>query len=534
MEKTNTDNSVESQTPISTKRQLYRRAGTISFFTLISRILGAFRDLVIAYVFGAGWITDAFYQALTIPNLLRRLTAEGSMTLAFIPIYTDVREKQGKVNAVEFAQKVLGLTLWVTVFLTAVGMIFSSQLVHLVATGFRNDPEKFYLTADLTRLMFPYLVFVSLVAWAMGVLNAEKRFAAPAAAPMFLNLGIIGAALGLSPFLEKPIVGIGWGVLTGGLFQILLQIPELRRIGQSLRPRWPWRDPNIVKLLRLLGPSLFGVAVYQINIMILRNIASFLPDGQVTYYYNASRLTELVGGLFAFAFTTASFPDLSLHSSQKDWDETNRTLRFTFTATLFFVLPSTFGLLVAAEPIVAMMYLRGAYSLHDVQQTIPTLQAFALGIPAIASIRLLVSVFYALKDTKTPVFIAALSLLATGSLGWWWSLSLEVVGLALGLSAGTWFQSLLLIIFLSRKKEISMAWLGWSNLLKYLLASSLMGIFAWQISQLGNWQKGSSSLENWVVFLGLLGGAMVVYFTLLLLFKDSHALRWLRWIARKG
>ena len=276
------------ENPSSEKHRIIRSAGVITLFTLISRILGAVRDLTIAYVFGAGLVTDAFYQALTIPNLLRRLTAEGSMTLAFIPIYTEVRGEKGVVDAKQFAQKVLGLVLWMTVFLTALGMIFSSQLVYVVATGFRSDPEKFQLTADLTRLMFPYLIFVSLVAWAMGVLNAEKRFATPAAAPILLNLGIIASALWLSPLFEQPIVAIGWGVLLGGLLQVLLQIPTLHFLPQSIRPLKPWRDPDITRLLRLLGPSLFGVAVYQINIMILRNIASFLPEGQVTYYYNTS------------------------------------------------------------------------------------------------------------------------------------------------------------------------------------------------------------------------------------------------------
>lgn len=517
----------------SGRHQIYRRAGVITLFTLFSRILGAVRDLVIAYVFGAGMLTDAFIQAFTIPNILRRLTAEGSMTLAFMPLYTEVREKKGMAQAQEFAQKTLGLVLWITLFFTALGMIFSPQLVYLVATGFKNDPEKFKLTADLTRLMFPYLICVSLVAWAMGVLNAERHFAAPAAAPILLNVGIIGTALLLSPHLEQPIIGIGWGVLIGGVLQMVLQTPSLYRLAQSIRPQWPWHDPEIQRLLRLLGPSLFGVAVYQINIIVLRNIASFLPSGQVTYYYNASRLTELVVGLFAFAFTTASFPDLSRHTAKEDWEETIRTLRFTLTATLFFILPATFGLLSVAEPIIAMLYLRGAYTLSDVQQTIPTLQAFALGIPAVAGVRILVSVFYAFKDTKTPVIISALSVLATGGLGWWWSLSLEVVGLALGLSAGTWFQCLLLAIFLSRRREMTSSWLAWNNLWKYFFASSIMGGVAWQVSQWGQWEKGAQALNNWGVFCGLIGGAACLYFAILLLFKESHALRWLKWVKRR-
>ena len=522
----------------SDNHKLYHRAGIITFFTLISRILGALRDLVIAYVFGAGLITDAFIQAFTIPNLLRRLTAEGSMTLAFLPVYTEVREKEGVAQARLFAQKTLGLVLWTTLFLTALGMIFSPQLVLLVASGFHGDAEKFQLTVDLTRLMFPYLIFVSVVAWAMGVLNAEKHFAAPAAAPILLNLAIIGAALYLSPHFAQPIVGLGWGVLIGGILQILLQTPILQQcfhgsLLQSLRPRWPWDDPHIHRLLRLLAPALFGVAVYQINIIILRNIASFLPLGQVTYYYNASRLTELVAGLFAFAFTTASFPDMSEHTAREDWEQTTETLRFALVATMFFVVPSTVGLIVAAQPIIAMMYLRGAYSLSDVQQTIPTLQAFALGIPALTAIRLLVSVFYALKETKTPVLAAALSLLVTGGLGWWWSRSLEVVGLALGLSVGTWFQCLLLILFLARRPELRWHWLAWNNLWKYLLASVLMGGFVWQISQWGQWQEGSFSLRNWGVFSLLIVGALILYFAILLLLRESQALHWLQWAKRR-
>ncbi len=532
--KDNFEENKSAKSPALEKRQIYRRAGVITFFTMISRILGAGRDLVIAHIFGAGMLTDAFIQAFTIPNIFRRLTAEGSMTLAFIPLYTELRENRGREYAKQFASKTLGLVIWVTIFLTALGMIFTPQMVYLVAAGFSNDPDKFNLTVDLTRLMFPYLIFVSIVAWAMGVLNAEKRFALPAAAPILLNISIIGAAFLLSPFLEQPIVGIGWGVLIGGVLQIMLQIPGLHRLPQSVLPKWPWKDPDINRLLHLLGPSLFGVAVYQINIIILRNIASFLPSGQVTYYYNASRLTELVVGLFAFAFTTASFPDLSQHAVKQDWEETMNTLCFTFAATMFIVLPSTAGLIFAAEPIITMMYLHGEYTVWDVRQTIPTLQAFALGIPAIASIRLLVSVFYAFQDTKTPVLVSALSLVVTGALGWWWSLSLAVVGLALGLSVGTWFQFLLLMLFLSRRQELTLHWLAWSNLWKYILASCLIGGFAWQVSKLGNWEKGLFLLKNWGVLFAVIGGASFLYFVLLLLLKDSQALRWWSWIKRYG
>jgi len=366
--------------------RILKHARAVTIFTLLSRILGAARDLVIAHVFGAGWITDAFVQAFTIPNVLRRLTAEGSMTLAFLPLYTEIRERKNPEAARKFAAKTLGLVLAVTTMLTGLGIIFSSQLVFLFAAGFASSPEKYELTVLLTRVMFPYLIFVSLVAWAMGVLNAEGRFAAPAAAPILLNIGIIGAAFGISPF-----------VLLGGIAQILIQIPSLRKVGQSFKPNNFLNDENIQRLLKLLGPSLLGVAVYQINIIVLRNLASFMPTGQVTHYYNASRLSELTLGVFAFAITSAGFPELSQQTAAENWEKIRSTLRFTMSTTLLVVVPASAGLAVAAEPIVSMLYLHGAYAWSDVQNTALTLQAFALSIPAVAMIRLQTSVFFHLK-----------------------------------------------------------------------------------------------------------------------------------------
>ena len=372
---------------------------------------------MIAHVFGAGWVTDAFVQAFTIPNVLRRLTAEGSMTLAFLPLYTEIREHKDPEAAKKFAAKTLGLVLAATTILTGFGILFSPQLVYLFAAGFASSSEKYDLTVLLTRVMFPYLIFVSVVAWAMGVLNAEGRFAAPAAAPILLNIGIIGSAFVISPLLEEPMIGIGIGVLLGGIAQILIQIPSLRKVGHSFKPQNFLNDENIQRLLKLLGPSLLGVAVYQINIIVLRNLASFMPTGQVTHYYNASRLSELILGVFAFAITSASFPELSQHTAAENWEKIRNTLRFTMSTTLLVIFPASIGLAVAAEPIVSMLYLHGAYAWSDVQNTSLTLQAFALSIPAVAMIRLQTSVFFSLKDTRTPVKVSLFSILLTGSSG---------------------------------------------------------------------------------------------------------------------
>lgn len=513
--------------------QITRGVGIISLFTLISRVLGAVRDLVIAHIFGAGATTDAFVQAFTIPNVLRRLTAEGSMNLAFIPLYTEIRREQGQQAARLFARRGLGLVLWVTLILSALGIIFAPVTVLAFSSGFADDPFKFELTTNLTRIMFPYLAFVSVVAWAMSVLNAEKRFAAPAAAPILLNLSIIGAALFTSSWFAEPITALAWGVLIGGIVQVMLQYPSLRAVGQSFLPRSPWRDPKIHELLLLLGPALFGVAVYQLNLILLRNIASFLPTGQITHYYNASRLTELVLGVFAFAIATASFPALSEHTTGANWEKASQTLRHTFATTMLIVLPASAGLIGAAEPIVAMIYYHGAYTWFDTEMTIAALRAFALSIPATAAVRILVPIFYALKDTKTPVWVSAVSLLVTVSCGWYLSLSLEVVGLALGLTIGTWFQWIMLLLLILRKSPLQAQWLAWSRTRIYLIYATGCGFIAYGIATFGTWQAGYQNLHNWFFFLGAIAAGASFYGLALLIHRDPYLFRVWAMIQRK-
>lgn len=518
----------------SSSKGFYRNASVITFFTLISRILGAVRDLVIAHFFGAGLYTDAFVQAFTIPNVLRRLTAEGSMTLVFIPLYTEIREQSGQLAARLFARKTMALVLTVTVVFTLLGIWGSPWLVYLFAAGFADDPVKFEVMVDLTRLMFPYLIFVSLVAWAMGVLNSEKRFATPAAAPILLNVGIIAFAVLLSDHFAIPIESIAWGVLCGGLLQVLIQLPALSSIQQSIRLAAFWNDPQIRRMLLLMVPSLLGVAVYQINIIVLRNIASFLPTGQVTYYYNANRLSELVLGVFAFAFTQASFPDLSTQMARVDWQGVRETMRFTMSATWFLIMPATVGLTVVAEPIVAMLYLHGKFNYQDVMTTAITLQAFALATPAVASIRLQTSVFFAMKDTKTPVILSLISLIFTGTLGWYLSLSLEVAGLALGLAAGSWLQFLLSMVLIQLRSEKHLkGWLDARSTFLYLMASLVMGGVAWAIAQYGDWQLGPRSWLNWGVFFIMLLVSVLCYFAILSIFKEEQLMRWRKILIRR-
>ncbi|MDH4120671.1 MAG: murein biosynthesis integral membrane protein MurJ [Deltaproteobacteria bacterium] len=529
--KASTESHSESTTESHT---LYGHAGVVTFYTLLSRILGLARDLVISHRFGASGASDAWVQAFRVPNALRRLTAEGSMSVAFVPVYVNLRETEGRQAALDFARRALGMVLFVTLLLTGLGMVFSDGLTWLVSPGFAQDPERFDLTSRLIWWNFPYLALVSLVAWAMGVLNSEKRFAAPAAAPIFLNLGIIAAVVWFSWAFTPPIVAVGAGVLAGGVAQVLLQIPSLRAAGVPLTPLGGWNHPHMKKLYALLVPSLFGVAVYQINIILLGMIASYLPTGQIFYYNNATRLTEFVLGLFAFAFTTAGLPALSAHQSRQDWEKVSGTLRLTFSAVLFVVLPATLGLMAAGEPVVSMLYLHGQYTLDDTRRTATTMAAMALGMPAVALVRAMVPAFYTLGNPRTPVVLSALSVGVTGALGWQLSQTWQVEGLALGLSLGTWFQCLALGLSLKYQARHLSGWFPWRAVLLQSGAAVAASALAWQLASLGRWDQGGLLLTNWLLLVLVIGSAAGVYLTITLLSGEPEAANWMKLLGRVG
>lgn len=511
---------------------IYRHAGIVTVFTLLSRILGMVRDLVIAHRLGAGGATDAWVQAFRIPNALRRLTAEGSMTIAFVPIFVRVRERQGSAAAIEFSRRVLGLVLVATLTLTLLGVVFSEPLTAVFSPGFLGQPEKYDLAVSLLRWTFPYLMLVSLVAWAMGVLNAQGSFAAPAAAPIFLNIGIIAAVLGFSGAFDRPVMAIAGGVLAGGAAQVLLQVPSLRTHGVRLLPLRGWGDENVRGLFRLLVPSLFGVAVYELNIIVLGIIASFLPTGQIFHYHNATRLTELVMGLFAFAFTTAGLPELSRHQAHQDWRRMSDTVRLTFAAVLFTILPAMAGLIAAAPAIVSMLYLHGAFGQGDVTSTADTLRLLAVGLPALAGVRVMVPIYYAMGDARTPVAISAATLGVTALLGWQLSRLWEVRGLALGLSGGIVFQCALLAILLRRKANLPGPWFPWRALGVQGIAALACGLIAFRAAALGDWTLGPFSGDNWLVFLLTLAAPATAYLCITLLLGDAQARNWLALIRR--
>ncbi|MBW2204047.1 MAG: murein biosynthesis integral membrane protein MurJ, partial [Deltaproteobacteria bacterium] len=326
------------------KRNLGRAAGVVSFFTFQSRILGLVRDMVLAALFGSGMAADAFFVAFRIPNLLRRLFAEGSLTIAFIPVFTEYLTLKTKKDAFDLARVVLTTLSIILVITTLLGILFSPWIVRIQAFGFGGSGVKYDLTVLLTRITFPYIFFISIVAFFMGVLNSLRRFAAPAAAPIFLNVGIIGAAYLISPHCEAPIVGVAIGVLIGGALQVGLQIPWALREGLRLYPKWQLNHPALKRIGLLMLPAILGSAVYQFNQFMGTLLATFLPEGSVSWLYYADRLVQFPLGIFAIAISTAALPSLATEAARKDLAQFQSTLNHALCLVFFITLPSMAGL----------------------------------------------------------------------------------------------------------------------------------------------------------------------------------------------
>lgn len=512
--------------------KITRSAGVVALFTLLSRVFGAVRDIIVFHVFGASAATDAFFVAFTIPNVFRRLVAEGALTIAFIPVYTETREKQGPEAARRFANAVFTLLFLVVGVTVVLGSLFSGAMVYAFASGFAGDPAQFALASQLTRWMFPYLLFISAVALCMGLLNANKHFAAPAAAPVLLNIAIITSVIWADLF-DPPIFSMAVGVLVGGVAQLSLQIPVLIRRGLLPRPSFQFNQAPVKKLLRLMGPAVFGLAVYQINIVVLRQLASYLPQGQISYYYNANRLTELALGVFAIAIATAALPSLSEQASRGETKALLKTFRDAFVLTNFVTIPATVGLGVLALPIVSVLYLHGQFTLSDATATSHALLAFAPGLVAIATVRVVVQTFYALSDTRSPTEVATVVLFLNTFIGMILVDPFEVQGLAATLSITSAAQAFLLMLLLRRKLgPIGLRQVAGASL-RQLLTGIVMGAVVLAVAQLGDWSLGPKSLVNIGVLFFAISLGVGVYAALNLALGAAEAKTLLQAIQRR-
>ena len=496
---------------MSGREKIAKAAGVVGGATLLSRIFGFLRDMIVAQLFGAGMSTDAFFVAFRIPNLLRRLVGEGSLTVSFIPVYTEYLSRRPKEESDELVHASFSVLTVLLLILTAAGVLFSPWIVKALAYGFSRDPEKFQLTVALNRLMFPYIFFIGLVAWSMGVLNSLKHFAAPALAPVLLNVSIIACALFLSGFLADPVMSLALGVLLGGIAQFLFQIPFMRKKGITFRFVFNFSHPGVRRVGGLMAPSILGLAVTQLNVIVNTFLASYLPEGSVSYLYYADRLLEFPMGVFAIAIATAVLPSLSEDAARGDREAVKETFSFALRLTFFVILPAMVGLIVLRRPILNLLFQRGAFDAFSTEMTAQALFYYALGLAAFAGVRIIVPVFYSFQDTRTPVKAAVVALLVNAFLGIALMGPLKHGGLALATSLAAAVNFAVLGVLL--RKRIGP--IGARRILrsfgKSLAASVLMGAAVYAICFQVSWEASGLTAEKIAVLFGALGTGVLVY-----------------------
>jgi len=382
----------------------------IGSHTLLSRVLGFARDLVIARLFGADNATDAFFVAFKIPNFLRRLFTEGAFSMALVPVLNDYRQSRPFPDLKALVDSIAGTLGLILVGLTALGVLAAPLLILLFAPGFAGDLEQRALLAEMLRLTFPYLLFIGLTALAGGILNTYERFGIPAFTPVLLNLVLIGCAIWLAPLLERPIVALAWGVLIAGLAQLAFQIPFLRHLGLLPRPRLRPHDPGVRRILRLMTPAMIGVSVTQINLLIDTLLASFLVAGSISWLYYSDRLVELPLGLLGVALGTAVLPRLSQRHTGGSPEAFSQTLDWALRWVLLLGLPAAAGLAVLAGPIMATLFYSAEFGAADVRMASFSLMAYSFGLLGFMAIKVLAPGFYARQDSRTPVRIAGVAL----------------------------------------------------------------------------------------------------------------------------
>lgn len=502
------------------KRHVTRAAGIIGLATLLSRVLGFVRDMIIAWFFGAGLLSDAFFVAFRIPNLLRRLFAEGTLSMAVVPVFTEQMTKYGKKEAFALARSAVRMLSLILVIVTLAGIAGAPWIVKIVAPGFAGS--KFALTVTLTRIMFPYVICICLMALCMGILNAMGHFTAPALAPVFLNLTMIAAVLFIAPYLETPVIGLAIGVLAGGVIQLLLQVPFLVRKGIVIWQKASLWHPALKKIGLLMGPAVFGAAVYQINILVGTLLASLLPEGSVSYLYYADRLVQFPLGIFAISTSVALLPSLSRQAAAKDYEALAETFAYSMNLIFFITVPAMAGLIVLREPIIGLLFMRGAFGLESMRLTAYALFHYSVGLWAFSGVRILVSTFYALQDTKTPVKMATYSIIANIALGVILMGPLSHGGLALATSLGSMINFFLLAAVLQKR----MGGLHWKKIVvsiaRTVICSIIMGgVLLWwhRMFPPDYAGKGQYLLAN--VFTAVLAG-IIVYTACAMVFQRGE------------
>lgn len=518
---------------MSEKKSIIKSASIISIATLCSRILGFIRDIVIAAIFGTGAVSEAFFVAFRIPNILRDLVGEGAANSAFVPVFCEYksREKSGDFWGL------VGNSFWIILIVLSgiafLGIIFARPIVSIIAPGFLKEPAKFLLTVRLTQILFPYLVLISLTAYSMGVLHTFRSFTAPAFASCLLNVCTILSVLIAYRLMPNPVFGLALGVLLGGIFQVGIQVPALFKQGfriSLLKIKPDFLHPGIKQIGRLLLPRIFGTAVYHLNILIDTVLASFafiVGQGAVAAIYYANRIIQFPLALFGIALSSAVLPTLSTQAAVKDIKGLKSTLSFSLRTVFFLMLPACLGLLVLSQPIIKLLFQRGNFDYYSAQISSSVLFFYAFGLVFFGGMKILISGFYSLQDTRTPVKIAFWSLLVNLILNIILMFPLKVGGLALASSLAAGFNFSLLYYNLTKKIGQIFTRDIFIYLLKIATAGLVMVIFVFAFFyRTAFYFNPIPRLLLTIILAGLL------YFGVCLLLRVKETRSLVRWIKR--
>ena len=504
----------EVKAPVAKSSSLLRSSSIVSVMTLVSRVLGLVRDVIVAQYFGAR--ADAFFVAFKIPNFFRRLFAEGAFSVAFVPVLSEYRTQRSFDEVRLLVARVSGVLGLALLAVTCLALLGADYLPWIFSPGFRSDPEKFALTGDLLRITFPYLLFISLTAFASSVLNAYGRFAVPAITPVILNITLIAATLFFTDYFEEPLYALAWGVFFAGLFQLVFQLPFVASLQLLVAPSVKPKDEGVRRIGKLMVPALFGVSVSQINLLLDTLLASFLEDGSVSWLYYSDRLNNLPLGVFAIAIGVVILPALSGKAAAEDKASFSRTIDWAVRMVFLIATPAALALVVLATPLMATIFYHGEVTAYDVGKMTMSLQAYACGLLAFMMIKVLAPGYYARQDTKTPVKIGIQAMVVNMVLNLALVFPLEHAGLALATSLSAYYNMIMLYLGL-RKQGVYTPQKGWLRFALVLGVANiaLVAVSLWLMGDAQQWLAWETMQRiGWMSLIVVAG--IFVYFAVMI------------------
>jgi putative peptidoglycan lipid II flippase len=503
-------------------RKLLKSTAITGGMTLLSRVTGLIRDMLFASLIGAGTgvAADAFYVAFRIPNFLRRIFGEGAFSQSFVPVFAEYKAKYTAADARAFVDHMTGILGLILFVVTLIGVIAAPILVTILAPGFLAEPHKYNLTVQMLRITFPYILFISLVAMAAGVLNTYGRFGAAAFTPVLLNFSLIGAALWLAPHMDEPVMALAWGVFISGVVQLLFQIPFLRGIKMLPHPRLHLkkgeRHHGVMRVFQLMLPAIFGVSIAQINLLVNTLLASFLITGSISWLYYSDRLMEFPLGVFGIALGTVILPSLARRHARNSHEEFSHLLDWGLRWVFLVAVPATVALVFLAGPLLITFFYRGKFGVSDVEMSTQALIAFSFGLLGFILIKVLAPGFYARQDTKTPMRIGVVSLVVNVLLSLLLVFPMKHVGLALAISISAFVNAGMLFVTL-RRHNVYRPLPGWGRFLaRIFFATAVMGaVLFWGVGSLDSWLHASALHRVFRLSIWVLVGTAVYLLTVM-------------------